>query len=53
LAPRSRYIGSSLGDLLRQEGIFEEAEGEAVKELIAWQLAAAMKQQSPSKAREP
>jgi predicted XRE-type DNA-binding protein len=46
-----RNIGSSLDDLLKQEGIYEEAEGHAIKEVIAWQLAEAMKQQSLSKAR--
>jgi predicted XRE-type DNA-binding protein len=46
-----KHVGSSLDDLLKQEGIFEEAEGQAIKEVIAWQLADAMKQQSLSKAR--
>lgn len=46
-----RNIGSSLDDLLKQEGIYEEAEGHAIKEVIAWQLAEAMRQQSLSKAR--
>lgn len=46
-----RNIGSSLDDLLEQQGNYEEAEGHAIKEVIAWQLAEAMKQQSLSKAR--
>ncbi len=44
-------IGSSLDDLLKDEGIFEEAQGHAIKEVIAWQLAEAMQTQSLSKAR--
>ena len=46
-----RNIGSSLDELLRQEGICEETEAHAIKEVIAWQLAEAMAQQSLSKAR--
>lgn len=38
-------------DLVKPEGIFEETEGQAVKELIAWQIAEAMKSRSLSKAR--
>jgi antitoxin HicB len=44
-----KHIGSSIDDFLRQEGIFEEAQAQAVKEVIAWQLAAAMKRQKISK----
>lgn len=44
-------IGSSLDDFLKQEGIQEVAEGHAIKEVIAWQLAEAMQKQSLSKAR--
>ena len=46
-----KHIGSRLDDFLREEGIFEEAQTEAVKEVIAWQLAQAMKKQKISKAR--
>ncbi len=42
-------MGSSIDDFLKAEGIFEEAQGEAIKEVIAWQLAEAMKQQKISK----
>lgn len=44
-------IGSSLDELLKDEGIFDEAQGQAIKEAIAWQIAEAMKAQSMSKAR--
>ena len=45
------HIGSSLDDFLKEEGVFEEAQGHAIKEVVAWQLAEAMKAQSLSKAR--
>jgi len=46
-----RHIGSSLDDLLKDEGIFDEAQAQAVKEVVAWQLAEAMKTRSLTKAR--
>ena len=44
-----KQMGSSIDDFLKAEGIFEEAQAEAVKEVVAWQLAEAMKQQKISK----
>jgi len=44
-----RRMGSSIDDFLKQEGIFEEAQAEAVKEVVAWQLAEAMKKRNISK----
>ena len=41
--------GSSIDDFLKAEGIFEEAQAEAIKEVVAWQLAEAMKKQKISK----
>lgn len=46
-----RYIGSSLDDFLEDKGIFDEAQPQAVKEVVAWQLAEAMKAHSLTKAR--
>ncbi len=46
-----KHMGSSIEDFLKEEGIFEEAQAEAVKEVIAWQLAEAMKEKKISKAR--
>ncbi len=43
--------GSTLDDLLREAGIFEESQVLAIKEVVAWQLADAMQQQSLSKSR--
>jgi antitoxin HicB len=46
-----KHMGSSLDDFLKEEGIFEEAQAQAVKEVVAWQLAEAMKKRKISKAR--
>lgn len=51
MTTKNMHVGSSLDDLLKDEGIYEEAEGQAIKEVIAWQLAEAMKERSLSKAR--
>ena len=44
-----KHMGSSIDDFLKAEGIFEEAQAQAVKEVVAWQLAKAMKKQKISK----
>ena len=44
-----KHMGSSIDDFLKEEGIFEEAQARAVKEVVAWQLAEAMKEQKISK----
>ena len=44
-----KHMGSSVDDFLKEEGIFEEAQAEAVKEVVAWQLAEAMKKKKISK----
>ena len=36
---RKKHMGSSIDDFLKEEGIFEEAQAQAVKEVVAWQLA--------------
>ncbi|MGB9409335.1 MAG: Fis family transcriptional regulator [Terracidiphilus sp.] len=46
-----KHMGSSIDDFLKAEGIFEEAQAEAIKEVVAWQLAEAMKKQKISKNR--
>ena len=46
-----KRTGSSIDDFLKEEGIFEEAQAQAVKEVVAWQLAEAMKKKKISKAR--
>jgi len=46
-----KNLGSSIDDFLKEEGIFEEAQTQAVREVIAWQLAQAMKEKKISKDR--
>ena len=46
-----KHMGSSIDDFLREEDIFEEAQAQAIKEVVAWQLAEAMKKKKISKAR--
>ena len=46
-----QHMGSSIDDFLKEEGIFEEAQAQAVKEVVAWQLAEAMKKKNISKNR--
>ncbi len=46
---RKSHMGSSIDDFLKEEGIFEEAQAHAVKEVVAWQLDEAMKKQKISK----
>ena len=44
-----KHMGSSIDDFLKEEGIFEEAQTQAVKEVVAWQLAEAMRERRMSK----
>ncbi len=37
--------GVNMDDFLEEEGIFEEAQAQAVKEMVAWQLAEAMREE--------
>ena len=46
-----KHLGSSIDDFLKQEGIFDEAQVQAVKEVVAWQLARAMRKKRISKTR--
>jgi antitoxin HicB len=46
-----KHMGSSLDDFLKEEGIFEAAQANAIKEVVAWQLAQAMKKKKISKNR--
>ena len=34
-----KHMGSGIDDFLKEEGIFEEAQAQAVKEVVEWQLA--------------
>jgi plasmid maintenance system antidote protein VapI len=42
-------MGSGIDDFMKEEGIFEDAQVQAVKEIVAWQLAEAMKKKKISK----
>jgi antitoxin HicB len=44
-----KHMGSSVDDFLKKEGIFEDAQAQAIKEVVAWQLAEAMKKKKISK----
>jgi predicted XRE-type DNA-binding protein len=44
-----KHMGSSSDSFLQEEGIFEETQAMAVREVVAWQLADAMKKQKISK----
>jgi len=45
----NRHMGSGVDDFLREEGVLEEFQAQAVKEVIAWQLSEAMKDKKLSK----
>jgi antitoxin HicB len=45
----NKHMGSSIDDFLKEEGIVEEAQTQAIKEVVAWQLAEAMRKKKISK----
>jgi antitoxin HicB len=47
----SKHIGSSFNDFLKEEGIYEEAHSIAIKRVLAWQIAQAMKEQHITKSK--
>ena len=44
-----KHLGSSLDSFLKEEGVFEATQAQAIKEVVAWQLAQAMKKKKISK----
>jgi antitoxin HicB len=42
-------IGSSFGDFLKEEGLYEEVTSHAIKRVLAWQIEQAMKRQGITK----
>ncbi|HXA51853.1 MAG TPA: hypothetical protein VNV86_16160 [Candidatus Acidoferrum sp.] len=46
-----KHMGSSIEEFLKEEGIFEDAQNQAIKEVVAWQLSQAMKEKKISKNR--
>lgn len=47
----NKHRGQSLDSFLEQEGVLAEFQAKAIKEVIAWQLAEAMKERKLSKSR--
>jgi antitoxin HicB len=49
MARHNPHRGSGIDDFLKEEGVLEEFQARAIKEVIAWQLAEAMKARKLSK----
>ena len=47
----NQHAGSTIDDFLRDEGVLEEFQARAIKEVIAWQIDRAMKDGKISKRR--
>ena len=47
--PLNKHRGSGIDAFLQEEGVLEEFQARAVKEVIAWQLGEAMREQKLSK----
>lgn len=47
----NKHEGPSLDSFLQEQGVLAEFQAKAVKEVISWQLGAAMKEQKMSKKR--
>jgi hypothetical protein len=50
-AKKKEHWGSTLDDFLKAEGVYEEAKTQVAKEMIAWQIAQAMKRKGLTKKR--
>lgn len=48
---RNKHRGSTLDSFLGEEGVLEEFQAKAIKEVIAWQLGEAMRERKLSKKR--
>jgi hypothetical protein len=46
-------MGSGIDDFFKEEGVFEESQAQAVKEVVAWQLTEAMKPAQGRPAAQP
>src|SRR5258708_40267920 len=46
---RKSRVGSSIDDFLKEEGIFEEAQAQAIEEVVPWQLDEARRKKKISK----
>lgn len=45
----NKHAGSSIDDFLKSEGVLEEFQAQAIKEVLAWQLAEAMRDRKLSR----
>jgi antitoxin HicB len=45
----NKHVGSGIDDFLAEEGVLQEFQARAIKEVIAWQLGEAMKERKLSK----
>ena len=50
MSEKSPRVGSTLEDLMREDGTYEDAKNYAIKSVLAYKLAQAMKAQNLSKA---
>jgi DNA-binding phage protein len=48
---RNKHSGSTLDEFLAGEGVIEEFQARAIKEVLAWQLTQAMKERKLSKSK--
>lgn len=46
---RNKHRGSTLDEFLAREGVLEEFQAKAIKEVVAWQLGEAMRERKLSK----
>lgn len=46
---RNRHRGSTLDEFLAREGVLQEFQAKAIKEVVAWQLGEAMRERKLSK----
>jgi hypothetical protein len=44
-----KHVGSSIDDFLKDAGIIEETQAQAIKEVVAWQLAEATRKKSTTR----
>lgn len=48
---KNKHIGSDFDDFLKEEGIYEECSAEAIKRVVAFQIAEEMKKQKLTKTK--
>jgi antitoxin HicB len=47
-----KHLGSGIDDFLKEEGIFDEAQAQALREVVAWQLAEAHEEKEDLEERD-